>query len=185
MASTNLKLAKLLDEKKIASRVMEMGQEITKFAAKEELIAVCVLKGSFIFYSDLVRSIDADVHSDFIGCSSYGDSSKSSGEVRLISLNAAGLSLPAFTGDPDDQNASCTSSPLALAQTVINVSVNADPTWTYFASGDFNGDGIFDIVWKRPDNSLVLWLMNANGAAPTVISNAGSAPASSTPLSLQ
>ena len=108
-----------------------------------------------------------------------------SGEVRLISLNAAGLSLPAFTGDPDDQNASCTSSPLALAQTVINVSVNADPTWTYFASGDFNGDGIFDIVWKRPDNSLVLWLMNANGAAPTVISNAGSAPASSTPLSLQ
>ena len=83
MASTNLKLAKLLDEKKIASRVMEMGQEITKFAAKEELIAVCVLKGSFIFYSDLVRSIDADVRSDFVGCSSYGDSSKSSGEVRL------------------------------------------------------------------------------------------------------
>jgi len=108
-----------------------------------------------------------------------------SGEVRLISLNAAGLSLPAFTGDPDNQNASCTSSTLSLTQTLINISVNADPTWTYFASGDFNGDGIFDIVWKRPDNTLVLWLMNANGAAPTVISTAGSAPGSTTPLPLQ
>jgi hypothetical protein len=107
------------------------------------------------------------------------------GEVRIISLDAAGLTLPTFTGDPDDQNASCTSSTLSLTQTVLNVSATTDPTWTYFASGDFNGDGVFDIVWKRPDNTLTLWLMNANGAAPTVINNAGTAPTSATPLSLQ
>lgn len=78
-----LKLSKLYDEKQIAKRVKEMGVEITKLCQKEELIAVCVLKGSFIFYSDLIRSIDADVKTDFLGCSSYGHSTKSSGEVKL------------------------------------------------------------------------------------------------------
>lgn len=78
-----LKMSKLIDEKKLAARVKEMGEEITKFCQKEDLIAVCVLKGSFIFYSDLIRQIDADLRTDFIGCSSYGSSMKSSGEVRL------------------------------------------------------------------------------------------------------
>jgi hypoxanthine phosphoribosyltransferase len=83
MAQPHLQLEKLLDEKKIASRVKEMGQEITKLCAKEELIAICVLKGSFVFYSDLIRCIDADVRTDFIGTSSYGNATKSSGEVKL------------------------------------------------------------------------------------------------------
>jgi hypoxanthine phosphoribosyltransferase len=79
----NMKMSKLIDEKKIATRVKEMGEEIAKICKKEELIAVCVLKGSFIFYSDLVRAIDADIRTDFIGCASYGNEMKSSGEVRL------------------------------------------------------------------------------------------------------
>lgn len=78
-----LKLTKMIDEKKIAGRVKEMGEEITKLCRKEEIIAVCVLKGSFIFYSDLVRAIDADIRSEFLGCSSYGNGTKSSGEVKL------------------------------------------------------------------------------------------------------
>lgn len=78
-----LNFEKLIDEKKIASRVKEMAQEITKFCKKEDLIAVCVLKGSFIFYSDLIRAIDADIRTDFLGCASYGNSMKSSGEVKL------------------------------------------------------------------------------------------------------
>jgi hypoxanthine phosphoribosyltransferase len=77
------KLAKLIDEKKLATRVKEMAEEITQFCKKEDLIAVCVLKGSFMFYSDLIRQIDADIRSDFLGCSSYGNSMKTSGEVRM------------------------------------------------------------------------------------------------------
>ncbi len=77
------KLAPLIDEKKIVQRVKEMGDEISKFCRKEDLIAVCILKGSFIFYSDLIRQIDADIRSDFLGCASYGDAMKTSGEVRL------------------------------------------------------------------------------------------------------
>ncbi len=107
-----------------------------------------------------------------------------SGEVRLIALNAAGLTLPVYTGDPDNQNASCTDSTLALNQTTYNIGM-ADPSWTFYASGDFNGDGIFDVLWKRPDNTLTLWLMQANGAAPTVINNAGTAPAGTNTFPLQ
>ncbi len=83
MAQPILQLERLFDDKKIADRVKEMGQEITKLCAKEEMIAVCVLKGSFVFYSDLIRCLDADVRTDFIGTASYGNSTKSSGEVKL------------------------------------------------------------------------------------------------------
>ena len=96
------------------------------------------------------------------------------GEVRLLALDGTGLTLPLFTGDPDDIAAPCTKSALVITQTTINVGT-ADPTWTFFTTGDFNGDGIADIVWKRPDGNLVIWQMNANSMAPTVI-NAGAAP---------
>ncbi|AMS31352.1 hypothetical protein AEM42_01120 [Betaproteobacteria bacterium UKL13-2] len=111
------------------------------------------------------------------------------GEVRIISLDATGITLPTYTGDPDDQNASCTSSTLTVQQSAyayvgVGVNINTDPTWTYYASGDFNGDGIFDIVWKRPDGTLTLWLMNAS-AIPTIVNNAGTAPVSTKPIPLQ
>ncbi len=96
------------------------------------------------------------------------------GEVRLLALDGTGLTLPTFTGNPDDIAAPCTSSTLVVTQTMIIVGT-VDPSWTFFSTGDFNGDGITDIVWKRPDGNLVIWQMNAGGAAPTVI-NAGSAP---------
>ena len=45
-------------------------------------------------------------------------------------------------------------------------------------TADFNGDGITDIVWVQPSNGqLTLWLMNAAGAIPNVVANAGTAPA--------
>ena len=79
----NLSMSVLLDEKKIQARVKQLGEEITKICKKDDLIAICVLKGSFVFYSDLVRQIDADVMMEFVGCSSYGKGTKSSGEVKM------------------------------------------------------------------------------------------------------
>ena len=49
-------------------------------------------------------------------------------------------------------------------------------SWQFYAAADYNGDGIVDITWRQPDGTLTVWLMNRDGAAPTVISNAGSAP---------
>jgi len=82
-----LKHNKLIDQQKIAKRVHELGREITSFIdrenLKDELVAVCVLKGSFVFFSDLVRAIDADLATEFLGVASYGDGMKSSGEVKV------------------------------------------------------------------------------------------------------
>lgn len=114
---------------------------------------------------------------DFTG-NSRGDillRNGSTGEIQLMSLNAFGLALPLYAGAPDDQNASCTSSTLTVPTSTISL-LPTDPAWQFYASGDFNGDGITDIVWLRPDGSLTVWLMNTNATAPTVISNAGTAP---------
>ena len=78
-----LKLNTLLSEEKIQKRVKEIGAEVSEKLRGNDVIAICVLNGSFVFYSDLIRCIESDVICDFIGCSSYGDSMSSSGQVKL------------------------------------------------------------------------------------------------------
>lgn len=69
----------------IQARVREMGEEISaSFPAEEDLLVVGLLKGSFIFVSDLVREIARPLQVDFLVASSYGNATTSSGEVRLL-----------------------------------------------------------------------------------------------------
>ena len=77
----NLKV--LIDAESIQTRIREMGQAITRDYSGKKLHLVAVLKGACIFLSDLMRNIDLPVSVDFIGISSYGTSTKSSGEVRI------------------------------------------------------------------------------------------------------
>jgi lysyl endopeptidase len=105
------------------------------------------------------------------------------GAIQVIALSAAGLTLPPYTGAPDDPLASCTASSLSVTQTAV-YTFASDPTWSIFATGDFNGDGIFDIVFMQPNRTLTVWQMNANGTAPTVF-NAGTAPANFNAFPLQ
>ncbi len=105
----------------------------------------------------------------------------SAGAVQLISLNGVGLTLPPYTGLPDDPDANCTPSGLTVASTFYALpNVTAD--WTFYASGDLNGDGVNDIVWRQPSGTLTVWLLAANGGAPTIITNAGTAPANLNPF---
>jgi hypoxanthine phosphoribosyltransferase len=77
-------LSKLIDEAALAKRVAELGAQITKeYAGVDEIVVVGILKGSVVFLSDLVRAIDLPASLDFIGLSSYGDATTSSGVVRL------------------------------------------------------------------------------------------------------
>ncbi|HSQ29312.1 MAG TPA: hypoxanthine phosphoribosyltransferase [Gemmatimonadaceae bacterium] len=71
-------------EDEIAGRVRELGQEITRSYPEGELLVLGLLKGSFIFLSDLVREIERPLQVDFLVASSYGDSTVSSGNVRLL-----------------------------------------------------------------------------------------------------
>ena len=68
----------------IAERVRELGNEITQSYAEGELLVLGLLKGSFIFLSDLVREIERPLQVDFLVAASYGDSTVSSGNVRLL-----------------------------------------------------------------------------------------------------
>ena len=74
----------LISEKNIRKRVEEIGQEISKDFANKIPVIIGVLNGSFLFMADLVRNINIDYEVDFIKISSYGNSTKSSGTVRLI-----------------------------------------------------------------------------------------------------
>ncbi len=96
------------------------------------------------------------------------------GEVRLLSLDATALILPPSTANPNDPNASCTSTTATVAVSSLNMPATP-ATWTFYASADFNGDGIADVVWRQPDGTLTLWMMNPSGS-PTVYANVGSAP---------
>jgi hypoxanthine phosphoribosyltransferase len=68
----------------IAERVRELGREITQVYGDGELIVLGLLKGSFIFLSDLVREIERPLQVDFLVAASYGDATVSSGNVRLL-----------------------------------------------------------------------------------------------------
>lgn len=74
----------LIDEKKLKKRIRELGQEITKDYAGKDLVLIGILKGAFIFLSDLVKEIDLPISIDFMAVSSYGSSTKSSGVVRIL-----------------------------------------------------------------------------------------------------
>lgn len=62
----------------------ELGDEITAKYPEGELLVLGLLKGSFIFLSDLVREIRRPLQIDFLVAASYGDSTVSSGTVRLV-----------------------------------------------------------------------------------------------------
>jgi hypoxanthine phosphoribosyltransferase len=75
----------LISAAQIAARVAELGSQITRDygSAAEDVVVLGVLKGSVIFLSDLVRQIALPVYLDFIGISSYGDATTSSGVVQI------------------------------------------------------------------------------------------------------
>lgn len=72
------------DAETIAARVRELGAEIGAAYPDGDLLVLGLLKGSFIFLSDLVRQINRPLQVDFVVASSYGDATVSSGTVRLV-----------------------------------------------------------------------------------------------------
>lgn len=69
------------DELKI--RVAELAAEINRDYGGKPVTAICILKGGVVFFSDVIRGLAMPLKCEFIGTSSYGDGTKSSGEVKL------------------------------------------------------------------------------------------------------
>ena len=74
----------LLSEQELQTRIAELGAEITRDYAGRAPLLVGVLKGAFVFMADLSRAIDLPVEFDFMAVSSYGNSTKTSGVVRIV-----------------------------------------------------------------------------------------------------
>ena len=73
----------LISEEDIALRIQDLGKSISQDYEGEELVVICVLKGAFMFCSDLVKKIERPVVLEFIQLSSYGDGTKTTGNVKM------------------------------------------------------------------------------------------------------
>lgn len=74
----------LFTEDQLAEKVAELGARITADYAGKNPLVVSVLKGSYVFMADLTRKIDTACNIDFMVVSSYGQGTKTSGEVQII-----------------------------------------------------------------------------------------------------
>ena len=85
MTQPSYAIDQMISAKSIAARVEALADEITAaFGDTDKLIVVGLLRGSFVFIADLVREIDLPLEVDFLEASSYGDSTQSSREVRIL-----------------------------------------------------------------------------------------------------
>ena len=85
MTTKNYVIDEMISAKSIAARVEALAKEISDYyAGTEKLVVVGLLRGSFIFIADLVRELNLPVEVDFLEVSSYGNSTESSREVRIL-----------------------------------------------------------------------------------------------------
>lgn len=88
-----IKTSILITEEKIQKRVQELAEILNKKFKNKQLTAIGVLKGSFSFYSDLIRTLSCQVLCDFCMTSSYGKKTEPSKEIKLTmdtDLNISG-----------------------------------------------------------------------------------------------
>ncbi len=74
----------LLDSQTVASRVAELGAQLTADYAGRDPVLVSVLKGALVFLADLMRAMDLPSSIDLMEVSSYGAATESSGQVRIL-----------------------------------------------------------------------------------------------------
>ena len=86
----------LITEEEIQKKVKEIALQISEDYKGKHLLMICILKGAIMFFSDLARNLSIPVAMDFMAVSSYGKSTKSSGEVRILkdlAMPAEGLDI--------------------------------------------------------------------------------------------
>lgn len=74
----------LISQEEIADKIATLAKQVTEDYRGKDLLLVGVLKGAFVFMSDLAREIQLPIEFDFMAVSSYGSSTKSSGVVRIL-----------------------------------------------------------------------------------------------------
>ncbi len=73
----------IINETEITEKVIEIASKLDKHFKGEQITFICILKGSYMFFSDLLKHIKSDVRIDFMQVSSYGSSTVSSGKLKI------------------------------------------------------------------------------------------------------
>ena len=74
----------LITESQIRERIRELGSQISKDYADQELVLICVLRGATLFFADLAREISLPIRFEFLQASSYNDRMQPSKEIEFI-----------------------------------------------------------------------------------------------------
>lgn len=74
----------LFSKEELQTKVKEIGLKLTKDYQGKRPVLLCILKGSVLFFSDLIREINLPLEIEFMAVSSYGSGSVSSGEVKIV-----------------------------------------------------------------------------------------------------
>jgi hypoxanthine phosphoribosyltransferase len=74
----------LIGTEELQAKVAELGRQISEDYRGRNPLLICLLRGAVVFLSDLIRAVDVPLEMDFMAISSYGDSTESSGVVRLM-----------------------------------------------------------------------------------------------------
>ena len=74
----------LITEEEIQAKVKEVAAQISKDYAGKDLVAICILRGCCIFFSDLMRNVTIPVDMEFMATSSYGNGAQSTGNVSIL-----------------------------------------------------------------------------------------------------
>lgn len=73
----------VIDRTRLAARVTQLAREVEIWRKGDPLVAVCILKGGFLFFADLVRQLKEPLQVEFMRAASYGQSTDSCGTVSL------------------------------------------------------------------------------------------------------
>ena len=73
----------MITEKEIAKKVKAMAKQLDKLYKNRKPVVICILKGSVVFFSDLIRNMKTPLTIDFMAVSSYANGTKSSGELTV------------------------------------------------------------------------------------------------------
>ena len=78
------KISVLLSEEEVDKKIRELGEQISRDYEGKTVHLCCVLKGGTFFMCELAKRITVPVTLDFMCCSSYGSSTKSSGVIKIV-----------------------------------------------------------------------------------------------------
>lgn len=73
----------MISAEQVQKRILELAEQINQDYQGKPIMAICILKGATLFFSDIIRHLKMPVRCEFMGISSYGNEKRSSGEVKV------------------------------------------------------------------------------------------------------